>query len=177
LLEHVTARRFSIRPYRIEDADACYRAIMQSVDTLSDWMPWAEPTRTLEAQQAWVASKVEAFRNRTEFEFAIVSMRGRYVGGCGLNRIDTVNQRANLGYWVKSSATGQGAATAATRLLVEWGFANTELERLEVIVSTRNPASLRVAQKAGAVREGVLKKRLLLHGEWHDAVMHAFTRT
>jgi ribosomal-protein-serine acetyltransferase len=45
-----------------------------------------------------------------------------------------------------------------------------------VIVSTRNVASLRVAEKAGAVREGVLKNRLLLAGEWHDAVMHAFVR-
>ena len=123
-----------------------------------------------------MTTKVAAFEEGTEFEFVIASDEGHYLVGCGLNRIDTLNRRANLGYLVKSSAVGRGAATAATCLLVEWGFANTELHRLEVIVSTRNTASLRVAEKAGAVREGVLRNRLLLAGEWHDAVMHSFVR-
>jgi RimJ/RimL family protein N-acetyltransferase len=166
----------SIRPYRLEDAGACYQAVMESLHALSRFMPWARPDLTLDMQRTWVTSKVAAFEEGTEFEFVISSDEGHYLGGCGLNRIDTLNRRANLGYWVKSSAAGRGAATAATRLLVEWGFANTELHRLEVIVSTRNAASLRVAEKAGAVREGVLKNRLLLAGEWHDAVMHSFVR-
>ena len=166
----------SIRPYRIEDTEACYQAVMESLSALSRFMPWAHPALTLETQRTWVTSKVAAFEEGTEFEFVISSDEGHYLGGCGLNRIDTLNRRANLGYWVKSSASGRGAATAAARLLVEWGFANTELHRLEVLVSTRNAASLRVAEKAGAVREGVLKSRLLLAGEWHDAVMHAFVR-
>ena len=166
----------SIRPYRLEDAEACYQAVMESLDELSRFMPWARPDLTLETQRTWVASKVAAFEEGTEFEFVIASDEGHYLGGCGLNRVDTLNRRANLGYWVKSSAAGRGAATAATRLLVDWGFANTELRRLEVIVSTKNAASLRVAEKAGAVREGVLRNRLLLAGEWHDAIMHAFVR-
>ncbi len=166
----------SIRPYRLEDTEACYQAVMESLDSLSRFMPWAHPELTLETQRIWVTTKVAAFHQGSEFEFVITSEEGHYLGGCGLNRIDTLNRRANLGYWVKSSAAGKGAATAATRLLVEWGFANTELVRLEVLVSTRNPASLRVAEKAGAIREGVLRNRLLLGGEWHDAVMHSFVK-
>jgi ribosomal-protein-serine acetyltransferase len=146
------------------------------MEQISRFMPWAHPALTLESQRAWVASKVDAFEQGTEFEFVIASNAGEYLGGCGLNRIDVLNRRANLGYWVKSSARGRGYATAATRLLVDWGFANTDLERLEVIISTSNLPSLRVALKAGAMREGILKKRLLLNGEWHDAVMHSFVR-
>jgi ribosomal-protein-serine acetyltransferase len=61
--------------------------------------------------------------------------------------------------------------------LVGWAFNNTALVRLEVVVSTQNAASLRAAEKSGALSEGVLKKRLLLHGMWHDAVMLSFVRT
>lgn len=67
-------------------------------------------------------------------------------------------------------------ATAATRLLARWGFAHTKLNRLELIISTKNLASLRVATKAGAVREGTLRSRLLLHGETHDAEVFSFIR-
>jgi ribosomal-protein-serine acetyltransferase len=81
-----------------------------------------------------------------------------------------------VGYWVRSSATPQGVATAALQRLVQWAFQHTALMRLEVVVSTQNAASLRVAEKAGAVREGVLRKRLLLHGVWHDAVLFSFVR-
>jgi ribosomal-protein-serine acetyltransferase len=47
---------------------------------------------------------------------------------------------------------------------------------LEIVVSTVNIASLRVAEKAGAVREGTLQSRLLLHGVTHDAVVFSFVR-
>jgi len=38
-------------------------------------------------------------------------------------------------------------------------------------VAVGNAASIRVAEKIGGVREGVLRSRLLLHGEFHDAVL------
>ena len=146
------------------------------MESLGPFMPWCHPGLAFDDQRAWVESKVKAFEDRREFEFLISSADGRYLGGCGLGQIDKVNQRANLGYWVRSAAQGKGAATAATRLLVTWGFENTDLQRLEVIVSTRNHPSLRVAEKSGASREGVLKNRLLLRGEWHDAAIYSFVR-
>ena len=61
--------------------------------------------------------------------------------------------------------------------LVRWAFENTNLNRVEIVASTMNFASLRVAEKAGAVREGVLRRRLLLHGVTHDAMVFSFVRT
>ena len=166
----------SIRPYRLGDAVDCYEAVMESMENLSAFSPWAHPNLTLEHQVAWVQSKVKAFEEQSDFEFVILSADGTFLGSCGLGQVDKVNRRANLGYWVRSAARRRGTATAATRLLVKWGLENTDLQRLEVIVSTRNHPSLRVAEKAGASREGVLKSRLLLHGEWHDAAIYSFVR-
>jgi RimJ/RimL family protein N-acetyltransferase len=67
-------------------------------------------------------------------------------------------------------------AAAAVRLVAAWAFEQTDLERLEVFVAAENSRSLRVAQKVGAVREGVLRRRILLHGVFHDAVMHSIVR-
>jgi len=49
------------------------------------------------------------------------------------------------------------------------GFAQLGLQRIEIIAAVDNLASQRVAEKAGAVREGLARKRLLVRGEPQDA--------
>ena len=166
-----------IRPYRLDDAPAIWQAARESLAELQLWMPWCHPKYSMDEARSWLAVQVPAFQQRTTFEFAITTEQGAYLGGCGLNQIDALNKRANLGYWVRSSATGKGVATEATRLTRDWGFANTDLERLEVLVAVGNLASRRVAEKSGAVYEGTLRSRLLVHGTRHDAAMYAFVRS
>jgi len=166
----------SIRPYRSDDAPALHEAALESIGQNYPFLAWCHPGLTLQEIRAWLEAQVPACEARTAFEFAILSADGRFLGGCGLNQIDELHRRANLGYWVRSSATGRGVAPAAVRQLVRWAFANTELIRLEVLASTQNARSLRVAEKSGAWREGVLRKRLIVHGAAHDAVVFSFVR-
>ena len=149
----------------------------ESVNELRPWMPWCHPAYSIEDSRTWLHSQVPAFETGTAFEFAIVSAEGAYLGGCGLNALDTLNKRANLGYWVRSAWTRRGAATAAAERIRDWAFENTDLIRLEIVVAIGNVASLKVAEKAGAVREGTLHRRLLVHGVVHDAVMFSMTRS
>ena len=160
----------------MDDAPAIWKAARESLTELEPWMPWAHRNYAIEETRSWLAVQLQAFHQRTTFEFAITTDDGEYLGGCGLNQIDVMNQRANLGYWVRSSATGKGVATAATQLTRDWGFANTDLDRLEVLIAVGNAASRRVAEKSGAVYEGILRSRLLVHGTRHDAAMYAFVR-
>lgn len=166
----------NIRPYRIGDFPAVYDAVCESMRELVPWMPWCRPGYSIDDSRTWIENQISAFRQGTAFEFAIVSASGRYLGGCGLNRIDTMNRRANLGYWVRSGSAGHGVATAAVKLIRSWGFQNTEFIRLEILAAAGNLASRRVAQKAGAEYEGVLRNRLILQGSPHDAAVYSFIR-
>ena len=165
-----------IRPYRLEDAEAVVEAVLESLAQLQPWMPWCHPKYSVTDSRLWLEAQVPAFQAGTAFEFAIVSDDGKYVGGCGLNQIDKINRRANLGYWVRSAATGKGVATAAVGALRDWAFETTDLVRLEIVVAVGNAASHRVAEKAGAAREGTLIRRLVLHGALRDATMFSLTR-
>jgi RimJ/RimL family protein N-acetyltransferase len=139
-------------------------------------MPWCHEHYFIEESRAWLEVQVSAFRDGSAFEFTIVAAAGRYLGGCGLNQVDKINKRANLGYWVRSSVTRRGMATTAVGLLREWAFRHTDLVRLEVVIAVENVASQRVARKAGASFEGTLRRRLRLDGIAHDATMCSFTR-
>jgi ribosomal-protein-serine acetyltransferase len=170
------AAGITLRPYAVADAlDVC-QAVHESLNELMPWMPWCHPNYSLQDSRTWLVGQVKAFQAGTAFEFAIVSPDGRYLGGCGVNEIGKVNRRGNIGYWVRTSEARRGVATAAVRLAYQWAMENTNLIRLEILIAVGNAASQRVAEKAGAMREGILRKRLLLHDEAHDAVMFSLIR-
>jgi RimJ/RimL family protein N-acetyltransferase len=53
---------------------------------------------------------------------------------------------------------------------------NTDLNRLEIVAAVENIPSQRVAEKAGAIREGIARSRLFLNGRFHDAAVFSFAR-
>ena len=139
---------------------------------MTPWMPWCHANYSIEDSRNWVTARALAWSNGEAYEFAMVDARdGSYLGGCGLNHIDSANKMANLGYWVRSSRTKRGVATAATMLLAEWGFRELKLNRIEIVVAIENHLSQNVAAKAGATSEGVLRNRLTLADRVHDAMM------
>ena len=76
-------------------------------------------------------------------------------------------QAGEVGYWVRSDRTGQGIATAAARVL-QVAFEELGLHRVILRVAVGNRASERVAGKLGFVREGLLRKEVLVAGTWLD---------
>lgn len=166
----------TIRPYRVSDAPALYEAVIESRAELAPWMPWCHPQYSIDDSRSWVELQVANFAQGREYDFVIAAADGQFLGGCGLNLLDLLNRRANLGYWLRTSATGNGYAVEAVRKLVDWTFEHTDFRRLEVIAAIDNKRSLRVAERAGAVREGVLRSRLVLHDEAHDAVIYSFIK-
>ena len=165
-----------IRPCTVDDAPALYAAVRESAADLSPWMPWCHAGYSVHEARTWLLTQVQAFNQRRWFEFAIVDAGDRYLGQCGLNQMDEANRRCNLGYWVRSAAAGRGVAPSAVLRARDWAFEHTPLVRLEIVIAASNHRSLRVAEKVGAVREGRLRNRLLLHGAFHDAVMYSLTR-
>jgi ribosomal-protein-serine acetyltransferase len=161
-----------VRPFRPTDVNALYEAVRESMNELRPWMPWCHPNYSIEDTAVWVMSRDEAWAKGTDYGFAIFDVEtGTFLGSVGLNKIDPLNRSANLGYWVRSDSTKRGVATTATRLLAMWGFNSLGLQRIEIVASVENLASQRVALKAGARREGIMRRALWLNERAHDAVL------
>jgi RimJ/RimL family protein N-acetyltransferase len=125
----------------------------------------------------WVAKQSGlANAGGPEFALAVVGADGRFLGACGVSQVNSIHGFGNLGYWVRTSATGQGVASDAVRQLAKYAFRHSDLMRLEIVCAVDNLRSQRVAERVGAVREGILRNRLQLHGKWVDAVMYSLIR-
>ena len=173
-MTELTDGRVLIRPYRAEDIGAMYEAVRESVAEVSPWLPWCHAGYTIEETTAFVMARDEAWKNDEAYAFGVFDAgSGNYLGGVGLNFINRIHQCANLGYWVRSTQTGRGVAAAATRLAARFALEQLRLQRVEILAAVGNHASQRVAEKAGATREGVLRKRLLVNGRPQDAVLYS----
>lgn len=163
-----------LRPFRLQDAAEICHAVRQSLTELGQWLSWCHADYSLDDTLDFLRARPEAFRRDGEYSFAILSRTsGEFLGATGINQIDEAVRRANLGYWLRTSATGKGVATVATRLLARWAFETLELQRIEIVAAVGNQASQRVAERAGATREGVARNRLRVHGVPHDAVLYS----
>ena len=172
----------TIRPYLPSDAAAVYEAARESFAEVSPWMAWLNDDYTPEMAEAWTHTREDDWNKGIAHSFLIEDAAGQFLGAVGLNGIDLPSRRANFGYWVRTSAAGQGVATRASRLLIDMTFSESppfpaRLHRLEILVAVGNVRSHRVAQKLGAVREAVLRDRLWPDGQPQDAVMYSLLKS
>ena len=172
----MNARDVTLRVPELADAPAIAAAVQSSRSELAAWMDWCSADYDVADAVGWVQAARDARQRKLAYEFVIEGQDGRLLGCCGLNAVDALNRRANLGYWVRTEATGRGIARTAAAQAVAFAFTHTDLERLEIVVAVGNAPSLAVAAALGAWREGVLARRLAIGGQFHDAVLFAIIR-
>ena len=161
-----------LRPPTRYDAGAIVEAVRSSLDHLRPWMFWAHA----HYGSADAAAFLHAVEEGHELAFLVLDRKGGLHGMCSLNDLKDIHRTANLGYWLRRSATGAGTATRAARLCLIHGLRDLRLERIEVVMSVANPPSRRVAERLGLAYEGTRRRALRIGDEQHDAHVFAATR-
>ncbi len=111
-----------------------------------------------------------------QVNFAI-TVNDEAVGGIGLILGGDVYFRtAEIGYWLGEKHWGNGIISEAVQAISEYGFDRFKLLRIWAEVFEWNPASMRVLEKCGFVREGILHKAAVKDGVVIDAVRYALVR-
>ena len=106
--------------------------------------------------EGWIHTWLERFDGEHRVAFAILDEAGDFAGYAVSGPIDREGREVELGYAVAPSARGRGIATATLLELTAWAFGQG-MKRVTALISVENPASSRVAEKAGYRFEGVLR--------------------
>jgi RimJ/RimL family protein N-acetyltransferase len=142
----------TLRPWAEQDVDALVTALDGDPE-ISTWLELIpQPYREPEAK-AWIAASNGMWREGTASPFAVI-VDGDVVAGCGVSWIDRDHGVGDIGYWARSDVRGRGYVTRAVLLTARWAF-DCGCERLQLRADAENEDSLRVAERAGFVREGV----------------------
>lgn len=103
-----------------------------------------------------------------------IEVDGFAVGGVGLEPMADVYARtAHLGYWLGEPYWGRGIMSDAVRVVATHALGELGFMRLEAPVFAWNPASMRVLEKCGFAREGVMRHSVFKDGELIDSVLYA----
>ena len=94
------------------------------------------------------------------------------IGSCALFAQNPAHRRAEIGFALSSAHWGQGYAQEALHLALEHAFAALDLHRIEADVDPHNTASLRLLERIGFVREGLLRERWHVGGERQDSAIY-----
>lgn len=113
---------------------------------------------------------------RPERAFAI-QHKEEAIGGLGFQiGLDISRVSAEIGYWIGEAYWGHGFATRAVIAAAEWAFSEYKLTRVFALVFAYNAPSIRVLEKAGFLREGVLRRSAVKNGVILDQVIFAKTK-
>ena len=144
-------------------------ALLDDDDEIRRWLPIIPQPYTLADAEEYIAGTRVATTDGTAVRLAVVA-DGHLAGSVDL-RLGTV-RTAQIGYWVAAGFRGRGLATAATRLLCDFGFKRLDLDRIELNAEVANTASRRVAERAGFELEGVRRAWQIVHGAPTDFALY-----
>jgi RimJ/RimL family protein N-acetyltransferase len=128
---------------------------------------------TIEDAESWVR---HCGRAVPATDFAI-EVDGEAAGGIGVVLHDDVERvSAELGFWLGEAFWGRGVMTDAVSAFVPWAFQQFDLARIYANVFVFNVGSARVLEKAGFLREGLLRRAVIKQGEVIDEWLYAQVR-
>src|SRR5471030_3072869 len=125
---------------------------------------------TMEAATAWVSFKLGEY---PVTNFAI-DIDGEVVGVIGLDfREDVYRKAPLLGYWISEEYWGRGIMTEAIKLVSNYALYNLDIVRIQAGVLGNNPSYMRALEKAGYVKEGILRNSIIKNGVILDEHIYA----
>ena len=141
----------TLRRWHPDDIEAAYQAVLESLDHLRPWMPWAEGN-TRESQAEFLAGCDRDWQAGAAYNYAMIS-EGKIAGSCGLTA-RTGPGGMEIGYWVHRAYVRRGLATAATAALVSQAFTLPGIDHVEIVHDEANIASGGVPRKLGFTEVG-----------------------
>lgn len=106
-----------------------------------------------------------------------IDFQGEAIGGVGVIAGEGIGRHTGqFGYWLGEAHWGKGIATSAARAMSTYALSGSHIFRLEAPVFAWNPSSMRVLEKVGFSREGVLRKSVFKDGQLIDSIMYALVR-
>ena len=165
--------RLTIRAPRPGDAPQIVEAVIESLNELRPWMPWAKEAPTLDGQIERLRRAAARWMTREDLLLHLY-LKGTdtWVGGSGLHRINWESRKFESGYWVRTKFAGRGFVTEAVNAITAFAFTHLQANRVEIRCDAKNTRSAAVAKRCGFLLEGTLRHDSLgVDGDLRDTLI------
>ena len=160
---------FKLRGWKPEDAESLQKHANNT--HISDFLLDRFPSPyTMEDAVNWI----KLMQNQDPMVNFALDVDGEVVGVIGLElRGDVYRKAPLLGYWISEDYWGRGIMPEAVKLIAGYAFKNLDVVRIQAGILSNNPKSMRVMEKAGFIKEGILKSSIIKKGVILDEHIYA----
>lgn len=172
---HMADDKIYLRPYKVSDAQAL--SAMTSRDEIYSTTYNIQRNFDVEHARWWIKFSANCRRTGTSYEFGIFeSGTDRLLGNIGIVNINSSCSHATLAYYVLPEMWGQGIATRAGQIMLDYAFDTLKLNRVGAICMVHNAASRRVLDKLGFAFEGIARQEIVKDGVFYDVAHYGLLR-
>lgn len=172
-----TTLRLRLRPVLLSDLEAIHT--LNCMPETNRYNPSGTPENLAQSKftlDGWTNEHHKMDSQRYTFAMEPID-KPHLIGLIGLNLGRNTYRNAEVWYKLHSASWGQGLATEALRRVLEFGFQDLGLHRIEAGCAVENVASIRVLEKVGMQREAHRRELLPLQGGWSDNYEFAILET
>lgn len=163
MFNHSIRDGVELRLLELRHAPAVYEAVVRNRAYLGRWLPWVDKTHSADDVEAFIKMSLEQFAANEGFAAGI--FRGRdCLGTVGFHRIDWLNKKVELGYWLDEASQGKGIVTEGCRAVLDHAFKEWGLNRVEIHCATGNEKSCAIPKRLGFQLEGARRDGQILNG-------------
>ncbi len=163
----------TLRPLREEDIEPILNACQDPTISAFTRVPYPYDR---ELAEEFVRGSDLGYRAHQGIVFAI-DVAGVFAGTIGLHSIQLTDHCAEVGYWIEKSHREKGIATEALKVILDFALNIAAFRRVEAMADFDNLASQRVMERAGMVRDALLRNRVTKpNGDQVDMVLYSIVK-
>lgn len=174
----IETNRLLLRKVSLEDAPAIF-SILSEEQVVNSTAGLEQYTKINQAKELVnsIMHNYQIDSGHDPIVFAIADKKtGEFIGCVGFFGYNPLFSRAELGYFISPKYWGKGFVTEAAQVLVNFGFSNLQLNRIEATVFPENGASIRILEKIGMQCEGLMRQHVIRDGQFRDRKLYALLR-
>ena len=170
-----SGRDLSIIPVAVEHAAMLAALVERNIGHLGAYLPMVASLSSPAAARAHLEDAVAGADRGEAFEWHLCS-GGALYGAIRVKNIDADDRKAEIGYFIGSEFAGKGIVSCAVRTVLAYCFESLQLNRMELRCAATNEHSIRVAERLGFTREGMLRQAECLDGVFIDQLVYGLLR-
>lgn len=168
--------RLSLKLRNAKDAEAFFNLVDKNREEFRKWLPWVDSTISPKDTNEFIIKCLDDFEKKKSADFGIL-YENKWVGSMGYNNIDIANKKAEIGYWLDKDYQGKGIMTDCVRAIIDYGFKELDLHRIEIKCASSNAKSKAVPERLGFTLEGTLRDDHRINGAFSNSLIFGILKS
>lgn len=156
-------------------AQALYQLASDNKQYLSEWLSWPPLMDSIRFIESFIEKTTKRMEQGLELAFVIMD-KNDMIGRIGFTKIDAIEGTGEIGYWLAEDRQGRGIIRRATKRIIEYGFDELSLDRIEIRCAVHNTKSQGIPEALGFRLEKILAQAEELHGRYVDHFLYVLEK-